>query len=366
MTFSRLFLFPLSLIYGAIIQVRNFLYNNNLFRHHQFNIPTICVGNLCVGGTGKTPQIEYLIKLIKDKNQIATLSRGYKRKTKGFKVADFFSNSSEIGDEPMQFYSKFKEVVVAVSEKRAEGIKELIYRYPRLKVVLLDDAFQHRAVKTGLNILLTSYYHPYYEDYLLPAGRLRECKSGAKRADIIVVTKCPKVLSPIIRASIRDSIKPLPHQSLYFSYIRFGGFIPLDPKNQFYIKNKKYNTILLIAGIADTYTLEDHLKQFCSDLIIMKFADHHQYSEADLKRISDSWTNIFSTNKLLVTTEKDAMRLKNPLIRELVVNLPFCYIPIEVEFHEGDKKQFDKQILYYVEKNRRDTEFPKIKDQLPA
>ncbi len=364
MTFSRLFLFPFSLIYGAIMKMRNFFYNKNIFRRNQFEIPTICVGNLRVGGTGKTPHIEYLLKLLKNKYLVATLSRGYKRKTRGFRVADLFSNTSEIGDEPMQLYSKFKEVVVAVDEKRANGLRELTHRYPRLKAVLLDDAFQHRAVQAGLSILLTSYYHPYYDDYLLPAGRLREGKSGAKRADIIVVTKCPKVLSPIIRAGIKDSIKPLPYQSLYFSYIRFGGFLPLNLNYDIALKNKKFNTILLVVGIADSYTLEDHLKQFCSDLIVMKFDDHHQYSETDLQRINESWTNIYTTNKLLVTTEKDTMRLKNPLIRELVVNLPFYYIPIEVEFHQADKKQFDEQIIDYVEKNRRDTEFLKTKDRL--
>ncbi|MDP2424525.1 MAG: tetraacyldisaccharide 4'-kinase, partial [Bacteroidales bacterium] len=272
-----------------------------------------------------------------------------------FQVGDLFSSSSQMGDEPMQFQHKFKDIVIAVDENRFHGINELCHRYPKLQIVLLDDAFQHRSVKPGLSILLTDYYHPYFDDYLLLAGNLRETKSGAQRADIIVVTKSPKVLSPFIRDSYKESLKPLPHQRLFFSYIRYGTIQPFDIEKAIVPKAKKVNTILLIAGIADTYPLEDHLKQLCFELITLQFSDHHQYTSKDIARITTMWNNIFTTNKLLLTTEKDAMRLKDPLIQELIVHLPLHYIPIEVEFHDRDKVLFDKQILEYAKKNRRDT-----------
>lgn len=349
----KLLLYPFSLIFGFIIVIRNWLFDRKILRSQSFDIPIIGVGNLSTGGTGKTPHAEYLIRLLSNKYKVATLSRGYGRSTKGFHAATTFSTPSEIGDEPLQFATKFNNLQVAVDENRCHGIRELINRYPKLDTVILDDAFQHRALKQGLSILLTDFYHLYTEDYLLPAGNLREPRSEAKRADIIIVTKTRKVHSPITRQRLIDSLKPLPHQSLYLSYIKYGQIIPVQKKECPLKKGKVANTIFMFAGIANPYPLEDHLKSLCIDLITLTFPDHHRYSAKDITRITKEWDDIFTRNKLLVTTEKDLMRLKEPGIWDLVVNLPLHYIPIEIDFHEGDKEAFDRQILDYVEKSNR-------------
>lgn len=347
----KLLLYPFSLIYGFVMVIRNWLYDLKIFKSSVFDIPVISVGNLSTGGTGKTPHIEYLIRLLTKHNyNVATLSRGYGRTSKGFRIGNKSSTSPEIGDEPLQFANKFDNVCVAVDERRVRGIKEINYRLPNTDVILLDDAYQHRAVKPGLSILLTDFYHLYNEDYLLPAGNLREPRKYARRADIIVVTKTRKVYSPITRQRLSDSLKPLPHQKLYMSYIRYGE-ITRAGKNECTLKGGKVaNTILMFAGIANTYPFEDHLKSQCVELISLTFPDHHQYTASDLGRIKKTWDDIYTKNKLLITTEKDYMRLRKPDIGELVVNLPLHYIPIETEFHEGDKEAFDEQILNYVKR----------------
>jgi len=348
----RLLLYPFSLIYRLITGVRNWLYDRNFFKSERFDIPVIAVGNLSTGGTGKTPHVEYLIRLLSAKHKVATLSRGYGRKTKGFLAGDRFSTSREIGDEPLQFANKFSDVRVCVDENRVHGIKEITHRYPDVDVILLDDAFQHRAVKPGLSILLTDYYQLYSEDFLLPSGNLREPISAAHRADIIIITKTRKVYSPITHQRLIESLKPLPHQSLYLSYINYGQITPLHKKNCALRQGKKINTIFMFAGVANTYPLEEFLKSHCVELISLTFSDHHCYAAKDIHKIRQTWENIYTRNKLLVTTEKDVMRLKNPDIWDLVVNLPIHYVPIEVGFHETGNQTFDQQILDYVEKSK--------------
>lgn len=351
MNLLRLILFPFSLLYGLITYFRNKLFDWHILPSKSFPLPVISVGNLSVGGTGKSPHVEYLIRLLQKDYDIATLSRGYKRKSKGFVLADENSTVNELGDEPLQFYTKFKNIKVAVDEKRKRGISKLILQTPETQVVLLDDAHQHRYVKPGLSILLTDFHRPYSQDYPLPTGNLREFRGGAKRADIIIVTKTSKVLSPITRQRMLEEIKPLPHQKLFFSYIEHGNYTPLSGIDFVPEKKKKYYSILLVAGIANTYPLEFYLKNFCEELEILKFQDHHQYTTKDITHIIETFDNIVTGNKIIVTTEKDAMRLAEMSLIRKLVRYPICYIPIEIKFHGNDKKDFDKKILDYVGKN---------------
>ena len=351
MNFLQIILLPFTFLYGTAIYLRNKLFDWHLLPSKAFKIPIISVGNLSVGGTGKTPHIEYLVRLLSPKNKLAILSRGYGRKTNGFLLATENHTAEQLGDEPLQFKSKFKDIEIAVDEHRKHGIQQLLKLFPALQEILLDDAFQHRYVKPGLSILLTDYHRLYVNDYLLPSGRLREPRLAAKRADIIIVTKTPKIFSPIVRRQIAEKIHPKPHQHLFFSYISYGKLITLST-DEYYELPGKIRSILLVAGIANYYPLQEHLNRYCDELITLNFADHHRYSLADVENIQKSFSDIFSQNKIIVTTEKDAMRLKNPDLHEIVVNLPIYYLPIEIEFHKGDKEKFDKLIWNYVKKNQ--------------
>jgi tetraacyldisaccharide 4'-kinase len=353
----RIIAFPLSFIYGAILSVRNKFYDIGIFSSKEFSVPVISVGNLCVGGTGKTPHIEYLIRLLKSEFYIATLSRGYGRKTNGFILSDTQSTASEIGDEPLQFKRKFNNIRIAVDAKRVHGINELKKNYPSLQCILLDDAFQHRAVKPGLSIILTDYSKLYTTDFVMPTGSLREFKGGAERADIIIITKCPVILLPIERKRIISEIKPLPHQRVYFSYIKYGDFLPLngEQKNPFtkeYYFDRNYSVILL-TGIANTSPLEYYLKDKIKNIERAKFPDHHHFTKSDLEGIKKKFNNIAAANKIILTTEKDAMRLKNPEYAEVLKDLPIFYIPIEINFHDKDIEQFNEQIIHYVRANQK-------------
>ncbi len=349
MKFIQFILLPFSLIYAFATAVRNKLFDWNILRSKSFDKPIISVGNLNVGGTGKTPHVEYLINFLKDEFKIATLSRGYKRKTKGFIIASDNSSASEIGDEPFQIHRKFPGITVAVDEKRVHGINEL-QNFTNPDIILLDDAFQHRYIKPGLSILLTDYHNLYTNDYPIPSGRLRECRSGAKRADIIIVTKSSKVLSPIVRKDIVEKIKPKSRQKVFFSYIEHGKFTSLNGEE---MKAKKifFTSILLVAGIANSYPLEVYLKKYCDELEVMKFPDHHNYSEKDVTKIIETFEKIVRKNKIIVTTEKDAMRLIQHDIVNHLISLPVFYIPIKTEFHKQDKTEYNKYILNYVRKN---------------
>ncbi len=350
MKFGQFILLPFSLVYAFVTTIRNKLFDWKVLGSKSFGIPVISVGNLSAGGTGKTPHVEYLINLLKDEFKIATLSRGYKRKTKGFVVASESSSASEIGDEPFQIHKKFPGITVSVDENRVNGINELLKRDKKPDIILLDDAFQHRYVKPGLSILLTDFHHLYTNDYPIPSGRLRECRSGAKRADIIIVTKTSRVLSPFDRKAITGEIKPANNQKLFFSYIEHGKFTSLKGEE---LKAKKvfFNSILLVAGIANPYPLESYLKKFCDELEVMKFPDHHNYTEKDVFKIIETFEKNVRRKKAIVTTEKDAMRLIQPDIINHLISLPVFYIPIRTELHKQDKKEFDNYILDYVRKN---------------
>ncbi len=352
MVLLRILLYPVSLLYGLIMLVRNKLFDWNVIHSKSFDIPLISVGNLATGGTGKSPHIEYLIRLLQDEYRVATLSRGYKRKTKGFLLAEKDHGVTDLGDEPAQFASKFNRVLVAVDENRVRGIKKLLAQPEPPEVILLDDAFQHRKVRPGLSLLLTDFYHLYSKDYMLPTGNLREFKSGAKRADAIIVTKTPKVLSPFTRQRVEEELKPQSGQPLFFSYIRHGKLTAI-PGIDFRPEGRShYSAALLIAGIANPYPLEMHLKDKINHVETITFKDHHQFTGKDVEDIIEQFDRILFKNKIMVTTEKDMMRLKHPDLLIKLKTLPLCYVPMEVRINKEDREAFDKFVLQYVKETR--------------
>jgi tetraacyldisaccharide 4'-kinase len=329
-------------------------FDKGLLKSQHVNAKVISVGNLVVGGAGKTPFTEYLVRLLQEDYKLATLSRGYGRSTTGFRLVDQFSDHEDVGDEPLQYSRKFgNKITVSVDESRRNGIRFLMQNDNNLDVILLDDSFQHRYVKPGISILLTEYHNLYVEDYFLPVGRLRDSISSAKRADIIIVTKTYKVLSPITRRRINELLKPEPHQKIYYSYLEYGQFVPL-PGTKEELPAKKATTIVMFSGVANPEPFKDFLRDQCSELICHDFPDHHIYKRKDLQFISNIFNDLFTRSKIIVTTEKDAMRLlKSPYLSEFK-DLPVFYIPIEVKLHGTDESEFANQILKYVEENRRD------------
>ena len=323
MKILRFLLFPVTMIYDFITSIRNVLFDSGIFKQYEFKLPVIAVGNLSVGGTGKSPQIEYLIRLLKGKYRIATLSRGYKRKSKGFQLLNKNHNVESVGDEPMQFYKKFKEISVAVDENRVNGIGELIHKVEP-QVILLDDAFQHRKVKASLYILLTKYSDLYVDDFILPTGNLRESRRGAERADIIVVTKCPFNLTTKKQEEIKKRLNIFDNQQLFFSVISYEDNVYSEGR-KINLKSLKKSKIVVVTGIASPKPLLDFLDRKGLDYIHLNFPDHHNFRESDLIKIRDTFTKLISKEKMILTTEKDYMRLENSL-EELY------YLPIENRF----------------------------------
>jgi tetraacyldisaccharide 4'-kinase len=349
----KIVLLPFSVLYGFITFFRNKLYDWGVFHSESFDIPVISVGNLSAGGTGKSPAIEYLIRLLQNNNlNLATLSRGYGRKTKGFIMADHTATAATIGDEPLQFFQKFNNLTVAVCEDRVKGIKLLLNKQPTPGVILLDDAFQHRSVKPGLNMLLTDFNHLYARDCVLPSGRLREFRAGAKRADIIIVTKSPEDISEAQRNQIVTSLKPTSNQCVLFSFIRYNNLVPFfENTSQPTITSPGEFEVVLFTGIANPAPLIAHLKENSKQLHTLHFSDHHPYSQKDIQHISQKFCNIVSEKKVIVTTEKDFSRLAHKNIVKELSGFPVFYIPVEMDFSETDKKTFDQKIINYVERN---------------
>jgi tetraacyldisaccharide 4'-kinase len=335
MNLLRKILFPFALLYGLITSIRNFLFDKGILKSYSFDLPLIAVGNLSVGGTGKTPQIEYLIRLLSDKYKIATLSRGYKRQSEGFILADGTSNAATLGDEPFQFYQKFATIQVAVDADRKNGIEQLLGQLEKPEVILLDDAFQHRKVKAGFYVLLTSYGDLYSDDWMLPTGNLREGRNGAKRANVIIVTKCPAALSSEEQKEIRNKLKLSLSQELYFTYIDYDDWI--------YSENKKIKVTeikgldkVLVAGIAKPEPFFTYLKNLND--ACLSFADHHNFTDKDIVAIKN-----LAQGNLIITTEKDYVRLKGSVPGDQLF-----YLPIKSSFVSGSEN-FDKNILNYVE-----------------
>lgn len=353
MNFLRFLLFPLSWLYGIGVRLRHKLFDIGLLKSESFDIPVISVGNLNMGGTGKTPVVEYLIRLLVKDYNLATLSRGYGRKTTGFLKSDQFTEYKDIGDEPLQYFKKFgKKIIVAVDEQRTRGIHYLVSDNDSLDVILLDDAFQHRYVKPGMSILLTDFHNLFVNDFLFPFGTLRDTRNAAKNADIILVTKGPRVLSPIEREHIAGLLKPKETQTLYFSFLEYGNLTAVPGTHQTELPDS-ISTLLLFTGIANSYPLQDHLRNSCNELIVIDYPDHHSFKRKDLQRIRDVYDDIYTSKKIIVTTEKDAMRLINsPYLSELI-DVPVYYMPVTVKLQEKDGLEFNEQIKSYVKESKR-------------
>lgn len=351
-------LLPLSWLYGLGVAFRNWLFNKNILKQQTFDLPVINVGNLTVGGTGKTPHVEYLIRLLSPVTQVAVLSRGYKRKTKGYRLASSLSTSGEIGDEPLQMKHKFPNVYVAVDENRPDGIRRLTTDNATADTgaVILDDAFQHRYVKPGLNILLTDYNRPFFSDCLLPAGRLREPADGKRRANIVIVTKCPKTLKPMDFRVLAKQLSLYPYQSLYFTTLSYGTPYPLfsgdegentAAKEQLSLSRQH---VLLLTGIAAPQEMAADVSRKCKHLETLFFADHHAFTDADIQQINKAFDTL-PLPRVIITTEKDASRLRlseglsDDARRHLYVQ------PVKVAFLNGQEETFNSKILDYVREN---------------
>jgi len=340
MKLIRFLLFPFSIIYNIITSVRNRLFDVGFLKSTSFSIPVIVVGNLNVGGTGKTPQIEYLIRLLKDTFSVAVLSRGYKRKTNGFLLLNSKHLAEDVGDEPLQFYKKFKNIHVAVDADRTHGIKRLLKEKKLPEVILLDDAYQHRKVKAGYYILLTKYNDLFVDDFVLPTGNLRESRRGAKRANLIIVTKCPKEVSVQEQQHIIKKLRVAPHQKVFFSTIIYNE--ELQGTNNLTIDSLKNKKVLLITGIANPNPLLRYLEEKEVSFTHLKYPDHHPFSENDIVKIKNIFNDFSTDNKLILTTEKDYMRLENKIDS-------IHYMEIKNTFL-NEKDIFDTEIYNFVKK----------------
>lgn len=334
MNLLRKILFPFAILYGLITSIRNFLFDKEILKSYSFDLPIIAVGNLSVGGTGKTPQIEYLIRLLSTKYKVATLSRGYKRKSEGFVLADANANAEILGDEPFQFFQKFPEILVAVDANRKNGIEQLLSQKEKPEVILLDDAYQHRKVKAGFYILLTAYGDIYADDFMLPTGNLRESRSGSQRADLVVVTKCPPNFSEPEQLSIKNKLKLAENQELFFSCIAYDDFV-YSAENKISVSEIKEEPKLLLAGIAKPEPFYAYLKN--EKDICLTYPDHHHFSENDIQDIV-----IQAQDNVIITTEKDYVRLKGKLPEEQLF-----YLPIQSKLLSA-ANQFDEKIKNYV------------------
>lgn len=354
MRLLKVLAWPIAIIYGIGVSIRNRLYNHRILSSTDYQIATISIGNLSTGGTGKSPHVVYLTKLFKDRMEMAVLSRGYGRKSSGFVLAQDKHSYREIGDEPLQLFKRHPDVIVAVDEDRRRGIRKLTNDHPDLDLILLDDAHQHRSVKPGFSLILTDYNHLYTEDYLLPVGNLRETKKGAERADGIVVTKCPEDLKPIQRKIILKNIAPQMYQKVFFSYIRYSRFAPLTSiaRGQ-QLELNPTMTVLLLTGIANPQSLLDYVGSFGCQIEHSRFRDHYAYNMQDISRIRKLFDNIASENKVVITTEKDAMRLEIEELKNELNTLPVYVAEIEVEFFPDDREEFHEKIIGYAEENRR-------------
>jgi tetraacyldisaccharide 4'-kinase len=347
MAIFRILLLPFSFLYAIVVVIRNKFYDWHFFKSYTFNTPIISVGNLEVGGSGKTPLVEYLIKLLNGSHKLSTLSRGYGRKTKGFRWIDKNDEAYLSGDEPLQIKQKFPNISVAVCENRVEGIEKIKENH---SLILMDDAYQHRAVIPGLSILLFDYNRLNSYRFLLPAGNYREPFSGRKRADIIIISKTPTQLSKEEQQLLKNKLKIKAHQKVFFSYIKYASELNhLFLNHSLEVKNINKNTeVLLITGIAKPDLLLAEISKYTNLIKHHSYSDHHQFSTKNMLKLVKDFENINSNNKIIITTEKDAVRLKSEENRKFVENFPIYEWPIEAVFHTSESENFDKEILKYV------------------
>ena len=339
-TLKYILLKPLSVLYGIGVGLRNKLFDLGIFHSHKCGLTTISVGNITVGGTGKTPHTEYLLEYLSKRVSTAYLNRGYKRSTAGFKIADEKSTASTIGDEAYQIYRKFENVTVAVDGNRINALKKLQQHKTEPKVVVLDDAYQHRKLHPDLNILLIDYNRLTYRDLMLPLGELRESSENTDRADIIIFTKCPNTMQPVDMLSTRTQINPFPYQTLYYTSLSYG-----EPKGLFTDKKIELygKEVLLITGIAQPQHLHKHLEQYASLITALKYPDHHRFTSYDIQEIAEDYEGLANGNRVIITTEKDAARLISMEIPESIKNDIYT-IGIEIEFLFNGKQNFNAQI----------------------
>lgn len=356
-------LLPFSWIYGSIVRFRNWLFDMGLKKSKSFSIPIISVGNITVGGSGKTPHVEYLIRLLQDKAKIAVLSRGYKRKSHGYVLAEESTTMPEIGDEPFQMHQKFSDIYVAVDAKRARGIENLQNDEATkdVDVVLLDDAFQHRYVKPGINILLVDYHRLIIYDKMLPAGRLREPLSGKNRADIVIITKCPKDLKPMEFRVLTKAMDLYPFQKLYFTSIDYDTPKGVFEEKQIELDKLQDYHVLLLTGIASPKQMEHDLKPMTKDITNLSFGDHHSFKGKDIDRINDAFESM-PEPRIIITTEKDAVRLRETEGLYEKVKSNMYELPIKVSFMLDQQDNFNEKIISYVRKNSRNSILAKRKD----
>jgi tetraacyldisaccharide 4'-kinase len=340
----RILLFPLSLIYALVIRLRNWTYDKKIIGSTSFNLPIICIGNVAVGGTGKSPMVEFLIRSLKDRFEIAILSRGYKRKTRGYALADGAATALDIGDEPMQFHSKFPEVTIAVGEERMVAIPQLLHDRPGTQAIILDDAFQHRAVRAGMNLLLTDYSNLFTRDWYLPSGDLRDAPGSYRRADMIIVTKCREELDAEERMKIISEISPLPHQQVFFSTIRYGHPYHITSREKRQVNGKM--EVLLVTGIANPAPLKKWLNEKSRAYYELSYSDHHIFTIDDLNSIKRRFDGISARNKIILTTEKDAVRLIK--FRQELESWPIYVLPIEPRFLFGEEPGITDLIVKFI------------------
>jgi len=334
--------------------LRNELFSLKILSSREFDLPIISVGNITVGGTGKTPHTEYIASLLKSSFKVATLSRGYKRKTRGFLLVEPTSTVKQVGDEPLQIKLKFNDITVAVDANRIRGIETLIAGAAKPDVILLDDAFQHQYVSPGINILLTDYNHLITKDSLLPYGRLRESASNKCRASIIIVTKCPPELKPIDERIITKELEIRPYQNLYFSKIDYGPILPVFPGDAALkqVKLVEGLTVFMVTGIANPASLKEYLKHGSHDIHELNFPDHHQYKPKDLEQILSRFNGLPTERKVIITTEKDMVRFRDLEAVPEIIRKNMYYIPLKISFLNNAGKDFDRKILNYVKENK--------------
>jgi tetraacyldisaccharide 4'-kinase len=340
----RILLLPFALLYGLAVAIRNWLYDKKILKSATFNFPLICIGNLSVGGTGKSPMVEYLVELLQPHFKVATLSRGYKRKTKGYGLANEATTALEIGDEPMQFHLKFPDIAVAVGEERLVAIPQLLQDRPETGIIILDDAFQHRSINAGLNILLTDCGNLFYSDWFLPTGDLRDERRSYKRAHIIVVTKCPPDLSVEERNKITGHIKLQKQQHLFFTTIQYGQ--PYHIVTRQPISITQQHEVLLVCGIANPQPLKNYLTIQAGSFIEQSYSDHHIFTIDDLKEIRKKYEGLQGMNKFILTTEKDAVRLLK--FSDQLHDLPLYVLPVKHRFLFDEGAQLNQLVHDFV------------------
>lgn len=348
----RILLLPFALIYGLIVFIRNLFYDKRIFKSATFNFPLICVGNLAVGGTGKSPMVEYLADLLLPHYKIGTVSRGYKRKTRGYALANTNTTAIDIGDEPMQFHLKYPNMPVAVGEERMVAIPQLLHDHPELDAIILDDAFQHRAVTAGLNIVLTEYSNLFTEDFFLPTGDLRDERRSFRRADIIIVTKCPADISEEEKKRIRKDIAPPVHQHLFFTKIEYGT--PYHIVHNLKRNVTEQDEVLLVCGIANPKPLKQYLFDSAGTYYQIDYRDHHIFTIDDLTEIRERFKNITAESKFILTTEKDAVRLIK--FKQQLTELPIYVLPIRHRFLFNEEDAFNELIFRYIANFKVNTE----------